>query len=214
MTYHPLAETHDTGTAYFESLGLIGGSTGMVPLISSTTTFPSYTGEYGTPTPAITDSVLKYGSGAGSSYVGYDFSEAMDQCLGIVYCSGHGESKIGFQAAAIDTSGDMTAGYIGGFNDGITRLFEKTGSWDQIGDDQTIGQDESVNAPIWGMAIYVNGATGVIKVFIKSGSAQWIQVLTATDDPVTNSTFLSCLVRTSPSADTRLVTPFYVWGAT
>ena len=34
MTYSPLANTYTTGEAFFEGLGLIGGSTGMAPIFA------------------------------------------------------------------------------------------------------------------------------------------------------------------------------------
>ena len=213
MTYHPFAETHDTGTAYWESLGLIGGSTGMAPLITASTTIPALDDYDGTAV-TITDSVAKSASGAAVSWAGWDFSSSISKGLMVAYI--HGSTSnwtgVGFHVGTLPASGVQNTYQTVFENDAnVTQLGEhSSGSFTAIGADHTIYQADSANSAIWGIALYVDGSSNVQKTFIKSGISQWIQVLPATDSD--HSSFQSCYLRYN-GENARFIAPIMVWGA-
>ena len=213
MTYQPLAETHDTGTAYFESLGLIGGSTGMVPLITASTTIPAFDDYDGTAL-SITDSVAGPGAAYAVSWAGWNLASAKTKLLMTTYGVPSLSDWVGFgcHTSTLPTGlpQDAYNGMLYG-NTGNTNISKYTGgSWAYIAYDQTILQEESKTAPVWGITLYVDGSSNVQKVFVKSGSAQWVQVLSTSDSAHTSfqSAFLF-----HRGSNIRFITPIMVWGA-
>ena len=215
MTYFPLAETYDTGEAYFTSLGLIGGSTGMVPLVVGSTTYPAFDSTGGTAI-TITDSVAAAGAAYTASFAAYDVS---------------GKSKILF--LSYQHTGASTYGVGVGIHDSTTygalatttkdcyqfvtadtgtELYKTTGagpSWTALGADSTIGNETAVDTNVVGMAIYADGTD--VKTFIKWGSAsQWIPLQSVSDNAHTNydQVYLKFWGQYA-----RFITPVMCWGA-
>ena len=209
MTYQPLAETHDTGTAYFESLGLIGGSTGMVPLITASTTIPAFDDYDGTAV-TITDSVAKSGAGAGTTWWGWDLASSITKGLIIAYS--HTESNhtgAGFHTSTLPASG-ASAAYISRLANGGSVLLYGYGGGGNIAEDTTIYPPHDAFSPVMGQALYVDGSSNIQKTWVKSGTSQWFQVLSGTDS--SHTSFQSCFLQ-SNGAHARFITPIMVWGA-
>ena len=223
MTYFPLAETHDTGTAYFESIGLLGGSTGMVPLVTGSTTFPTPDQKTAWPShtpPTITDSVCAWVGGNSDSAIAWDFPSAISKGLAITYvhqCTGYVRMEFSNDAAGTSLPDHYyEAQFWGGGN--ATKILKQNPSltYTTLGTETTIYQEDNVTQPLWGLGLYVDGSgsDSVVKVFLKSGTAQWIEVLSATDSSGATeiSTFNSfCLANYNKNS--RNVTPLMVWGS-
>jgi hypothetical protein len=218
MTYFPLAETHDTGTAYFESIGLIGGSTGMVPLVTGATTFPTPDAVTASP-PTITDSVCKWIAGNSDSGIAWDFPSAISKGLAITYvtqCTGYARMEFSNDAAGTSFPDHYYEAQYHG-NGNATKILKQNPSltYTVLATETTIYQENNVTQPFWGLGLYVDGSgsDSVVKVFVKSGISQWIEVLSATDSSGATeiSTFNSfCLANFNNNS--RNVTPLMVWG--
>ena len=217
MTYHPLAETHDTGTAYWESLGLLGASTGMAPLITNSTTIAAFSGSDGTAV-TITDSVAKAGSAHAESWAGWNLGATYTKLLICAY--GHVSPANGWgvgakvavlPGAAVIKPATYQARFNIYTNHSLGKYTADPGSsFATLGYDDTIYQPQVAYAPVWGIALYVDGSSNVQKTFIKSGTAQWIQVLSVADSD--HSSFQSVYLR-HQGDDARFITPIMVWGA-
>jgi len=220
MTYQPLAETYDTGTAYFESLGLIGGSTGMVPLVVGSSTFPALDDYDGTAL-TITDSVAKSATAGASSWAGWNLSSAITKCLIVAY-EAPGTSQytgVGVGSGTLPTTSLQndyaTMHYPPGSLLNIGKHVTNGGTtWTTIGSEATIFQDDVVTAAVWGIAFYVDADNDIQRTFLKSGTAQWLQVLETADDSSASglTSFQSVFLRHEGS-DCRFITPIMCWGA-
>ena len=230
MTYHPLAETHDTGTAYWESLGLLGGSTGMKVLPCS---MPSaMVAPYGyrdTITPTVTGSVLKGVSThtenkhMGWNLDGGDGSTTYTKALGVAYLCSDGDlmCHMGFSNDAISSGADTD--FLDNHYSAGVRQYGAAGStiWKYDGGVTYVGADTSINSlqtevsPITGIAFYVED--DVQKLYLKKSSeSQWIQILSTTDNTFSGTPFKSYAQMYAAyfaSRTTRIVTPVMVWGA-
>ena len=218
MTYQPLAETYDTGTAYFESLGLIGGSTGMEPLVTASTTFPAFD-DYDGADLTITDSVAKSTSGSATiSWSGYDLSAAKTKLLMTVYCQPSNTDWIGIGChtgtlPATTLQDDYLALLYGNASGVYLARHVSPSGWIVIGTDTTMWQEELPTQPVWGIGLYVdqsNPGSEVQKLFVKSGSGQWLQLLDAAN--ADHSSFQS-IVLYNRGHYCRYITPIMVWGA-
>ena len=172
MTYFPLAETYDTGTAYFESLGLIGGSTGMVPLIVGNTTYPTFDSTAGTAI-TITDSVAAAGATYAVSVAAYDVS-GKSKILFLSY-QHTGASTYGVGVGIHDstTYGALATNCKDCYQfvtfDTVSELYKTTGSgpsWIALGSDTSITNATTAYTNVVGMAIYADGTN--VKTFIIS----------------------------------------------
>ena len=215
MTYHPLAETYDTGTAYFESLGLIGGSTGMAPLIVGDTTYPAFDSTAGTAI-TITDSVAAAGATFAASVAAYDVS-GKSKILFLSY-QHTGASTYGVGVGIHDstTYGALATTCKDVYQfvtyDGGTELYKTTGAsptWTELAADSTIANATTVTTNVVGMAIYADGTD--VKTFGKWGStSQWIQINGVSDSTFTNfdQVYLKFF-----GQNARFITPVMCWGA-
>ena len=212
MTYHPLAETHDTGEAYFTSLGLLGGSTGMAPLLVGNTTFPTPDASWGS-APVITDSVAKFPTGGQDVNSGYNFAASKSAVLAISYWqpSTSGFIDIAFDAGTFDGSDYAQNAYTAYYGAGAISQLGKnvTGNFTQLGEEATFYQAAAETSPVMGMALHV--ADGNVTMFAQSGSAQWFQLLQATSQ--TDHTTFQSFVFGGYRNDSRIICPLYVWGS-
>ena len=218
-----------TGEDYFTSLGLIGGATGMAPIISANKTMPAvdaYTNEL---TIAITDSVLKYTqtvSNANRS-MSWSLGATYDKVLGLCYFQmGTSLDTQVLMVSENDYSGSQVGQYVqdsynflnypyGGWHE--VRLHKRVlTSYHQIAYDSSICANAVPYSHAYGLAMYCEkGNPGVQKCFMKDGStSQWFQVLSTTDGAFTTG-FQSVGIDTGHMVDDvgRVITPFYVWGA-
>jgi len=108
------------------------------------------------------------------------------------------------------------AQFYGGGN--ATKIIKQnpTSTFTTLGTETTIYQENNAYQPLWGLGLYVDGSgsDSIVKVFVKSGTAQWVQVLSATDSSGATeiSTFNSfCLANWNNNS--RNVTPLMVWGS-
>ena len=219
MTYHPLAETHDTGTAYFESLGLIGGSTGMAPLMANSTTIqtPDFTSLPAGNAITITDSVAKCTGSSGSyafRFAAWTFATST-KLLAVGYF--HRDTFLGF-ATGTGVVGTADQGYYG-YTPGGTgfQMKKASGGYSTIGEDLTIQNLQQPYAHAYGMALYVDAASNTQTLFAKFGTeSQWFQVVTTSDDTAALDDVTCMYVGSTgaPSGITsRVISPIMVWGA-
>ena len=229
MTYHPLAETHDTGEAYFTSLGLLGASTGMAPIISATTTIPSVDSYSSNLTIAITDSVLKYTqTSSADKHFTYTLGATKTKLLAISYF----QIGTSLNAQGISFSQDTWSGqqpthayldnayyfidfpYLSNNKVSLLKIVSTTHGW--LANDATICVNDDPFAHAYGLAFYCEDH--VQKAWVKMGStSQWLQVFSLTDESldIAGTPFQSVGVVTGYTSGNvgRMISPFYVWGA-
>jgi len=212
MTYFPLAETHDCGTAYWESLGLL---TGMTPLITNSTTIENFDDSDGTAV-TITDSVALAGTAAAASWTGYNLAASKTKLLAIAYVHPSTSNYIGvgfhtgtLPSSTLEDSYEATFDGTGGHSE--LAKYTTAGGLAALQTEATIYQDDVVTTAVWGIGLYVDqsGGSEVQKVFVKS-SGQWIQILTDTDTD--HSSFQSVYLR-HYGESARFITPVMCWGA-
>jgi len=213
MTYFPYTDVQNT-EAYFTSLGLIGGATGMLPLIQANPDIPAFD-DFDGADLTITNSVAKSTSGSAVvAWSGWDLSASKEKLLMTTYCHPSLSDWIGIGCH----DGTLPTGVLEDSYMGLlygqatwTALAKYTGTaWGVVGSDATIFQDDVATTGIWGIAMYVDGSSNVQKLFVKSGSAQWIQILSTSD--ATHSSFQS-IVLFNRGDDARYISPIMVWGA-
>jgi len=211
MSYAPSTFHAGTGTAYWESLGLLGGSTGMVPLVTARYTIPAFDDSDGTAL-TITDSVAKAAVGAEASWAGWDLSASKTKLLAIAYVHSSTSNYIGvgfnvstLPATTLVDSYEATFDGAGGHSELAKYV---SGGLTAIQTDDTIYQNDVVTSAVWGIALYVED--DIQKVFIKSGTANWLQVLADTDPD--HDSFQSFYLR-HYGESARFITPIMVWGA-
>ena len=222
-----------TGEDYFTSIGLIGGSTGMVPIISANKTMPTPDAYSSNLTVAITDSVLKYTQGASANMqFSYDLGGSYSKLLVLSYF----QTGTTWDAQLIGASTNTYSGsqatqtyaqdfYAGGVYTTQSRIYKRVGTtWGILSSDTSIYPPVrmvdaySKSAPVCGVAMYLEEDSQ--KLFRKFGAtSQWFQVVHTTDD--TSVSFGTVDYQTALvsggyfSPDTsRMISPFYVWGAT
>ena len=215
MTYIPQVQGH-SDLAYFEDLGLIGGSTGMAPIISQNgaDTWGTPDETYGT-AAVISTNVLKWGAASADSWVGYSLGATYDKVLMITYTitsTSHNIYPCLISKNALDNTNSAVSNDFYMTNQtSTTQLHKRTGgSWTQLGaSDATIYTAIIVSTPAFGTALYVEDGTQ--KMFMKFGStSEWFPILSASDGDSTS--FQSVAIWTS-AKNMRCTTPFLVWGA-
>ena len=211
MSYAPSTFHAGTGEDFFRKEGFLVD--GMAPLVPARYTIPAFDDYDGTAV-TITNSVAKAASGAAVSWTGWDFSSSISKGLMVAYVHGCTSdwTGIGFHVGTLPASGVQNT-YQAVFENAnhYTQLGEhSSGSFTGIATDTTIFQDDVAYATVWGIALYVDGSSNVQKLFVKSGTSQWIQVLSATDSG--HSSFQSCYLR-SNGENARWVAPIMVWGS-
>ena len=227
MTYSPAQAGVMTGEDFFTSLGLIGGSTGLAPLISANKTIPAvdaYSSQLAA--PAITDSVLKYTQNSnGNLAVSWNFA-LMDKVLGLCYFHQGTNADIqGLWFSENTYTGTPSGTY---YEDGYNFRNHVFGSADRVelqsrvgataatvGSDLTICVDDDPFSHAYGLALNCKkGNPGVQKCYVKYGStSQWFRWFSATDGNFTTG-FQSFGILTGYYAGNvgRMISPFYVWG--
>tara|TARA_R100000808_G_scaffold6010_1_gene18032 strand:- start:10915 stop:11559 length:645 start_codon:yes stop_codon:yes gene_type:complete len=214
MSFAPSTFHAGTGEDFFRKEGFL---TGMAPIISARYTIPSFDGSDGTAV-TITNSVAKAGSATAESWAGWNLGATYTKLLITAY--GHTCPANGWGVGAkVDVLTDAAvikpATYQTRFNiytgHSLGKYTADPGSvFATIASDSTIYQKQEFQAAVWGIALYLDGTSNVQKTFIKSGTGQWIQVLSAGDTD--HSSFQSVYFR-HQGDDARLITPIRVWGS-
>ena len=212
MTYIPQVQGH-SDLAYFEDLGLIGGSTGMAPIISKNgaDTWGTPDETYGT-AAVISTNVLKWGAASAYSWVGYSLGATYDKVLMMTYTIPSTASNIYtclISEDALDNTNSVASDEHYMTNQtSTTQLHKRTGgSYTTLGTDATIYTASIVSTPAFGTALYVEDGTQ--KMFMRFGS-EWFPVLSASDGDLTS--FQAVAIQ-SGGKNMRCTTPFLVWGA-
>ena len=212
MSYAPSTFNAGTGEDFFRKEGFLVD--GMEPLITGIYAIPAFD-DYDGADLTITNSVAKSTSGSATiAWSGYDLSAAKTKLLMTVYCHPSESDWIGIgcESGTLPAStiqNDYLALHYG--NASGTYLAKHTsGSWGVVGSDATLWQEELVTEPVWGIGLYVDGSTNVQKLFVKSGSGQWLQLLSASD--TAHSSFQS-IVLYNRGHNCRYITPIMVWGS-
>ena len=227
MTFSPAQAGIQDGTDYFTSIGILGGSTGMAPLISANKTMPAVDAYSSNLTVAVTDSVLKYTqAGTDNKGMSWNLGATYSKALAVAYFQFGTSTDIQGLVLSEDapTGSQATQNYLDNYMRILaysygseTRLQKRISTtYTTLASDTTIVTDNAVTSPAYGMAIYAEvGDPGVQKIFYKFGStSQWIQIASGTDGALTTG-FQSVGVDTGYSSGQigRMISPFYVWGA-
>ena len=209
MSYAPSTFHAGTGEDFFRKEGFLVD--GMAPLISARYTIPAFDDYDGTAV-TITNSVAKSASGEAYSWSGWDLAAAKTKLLAIAYV--HPATTdivgIGFHNGTLPTStlqDSYQAFYYG--QQAKTELGKYTaGGYGELETEAAIRQDDAATVPVWGIALYVED--DIQKVFVKSGTANWLQVLADTDED--HDSFQSFFLW-HDGTSARYITPMMVWGS-
>jgi len=208
-----------TGEDYWISLGILGASTGMVPLISSHTTIPAFDDSDGTAV-VITDSVALAGTAAAASWTGYNLAASKTKLLAIAYVHSSTSNYIGLgfhtstlPSSTLENAYEATFDGAGGHSE-LGKYVKTNGSttYTAIETDATIYQNDLAYSAVWGIGLYVDVDNDIQKSFFKGSSGQWVQVLADTDTAHTSATFQSFYLR-HYGESARFIAPIYCWGA-
>tara|TARA_Y100000310_G_scaffold128758_1_gene127946 strand:- start:538 stop:1191 length:654 start_codon:yes stop_codon:yes gene_type:complete len=215
MTYHPLAETYDTGEAYFTSLGLLGASTGMKPILSlptALTTPDAYTSGL---TVAVNDSVVTQTTST-DDWISWNLLDSGSTSYSKLLVIGYGMADYFSVGASENAYTGATAGnYLKDFYQWLSNLgnlYSNNGTTtSNFATDATITMnDNTVTNPIFGLGMYLE--VGVQKTFVKSGSENWAQVLSTTNTDNGQNGYKSIGFYNYAGGKKRVVAPVMAWG--
>ena len=211
MSYAPSTFHAGTGEDFFRKEGFLVD--GMAPLISARYTIPAFD-DYEATNLTITNSVAKAGTGSVNSWSGWNLDAAKTKLLAIAYIhqSTAQWAGIGFHEGTLPT-GALQESYEAifyGYQAKMTISEYTGGSITEIAVGGTIYQDDVTKSAVWGIACYVDGDSNVQKCFIKSGSSQWVEVLSVADSD--HSSFQSFFLWHDES-NARFITPIMCWGS-
>jgi len=232
MTYSPAQAGVMTGEDYFTSLGILGASTGMSPIISANKTIPAVDAYSSQLTVAVTDSVLKYtqttsGSNRQCSWnlgatkskllmVSYfNIGTSLDS-QGLFLSQDTWSGSQGTQAYLDNAYYFINYPYASNNKVGMLKVVSSSHAWLTSGTDATICVNDDAFAHSYGLAFYCEDH--VQKAWVKMGStSQWVQILSLTDESldIAGTPFESVGIHTGYSSGNigRVISPFYVWGA-
>ena len=213
MSYAPSTFNAGTGEDFFRKEGFLVD--GMEPLITGIYAIPAFD-DYDGADLTITNSVAKSTSGSATiAWSGYDLSAAKTKLLMTVYCQPSYTDWIGIGChtgtlPATTLQDDYLALLYGNASGTYLAKHVSPSGWIVIGTDTTMWQEELPTEPVWGIGLYVDGSSNVQKLFVKSGSGQWLQLLSASD--TAHSSFQS-IVLYNRGHNCRYITPIMVWGS-
>ena len=210
MSYAPSTFHAGTGEYFFLKEGFL---TGMSPLITARYTIPAFD-DYEATNLTITNSSAKAGTGTATSWSGWNLDAAKTKLLALAYIapSTTDWAGIGFHEGTLPT-GALDESYQAIFygNQARIAMSEYTGgSITDIDTTSTIYQDDVISSPVWGIALYVDGDSNLQKCFIKSGTAEWAEVLSDTDS---DHTSFQSFFLWHDEASVRFITPIMCWGS-
>tara|TARA_R100000049_G_C1925946_1_gene70408 strand:+ start:412 stop:1059 length:648 start_codon:yes stop_codon:yes gene_type:complete len=215
MTYFPFSQTAETGEAYFTSIGLIGGSTGLAPLITNSSSITAFSDSDGT--ALIINGANAVGGDKQNavnavSWSGYNFGSAITKGLIVaqVMPSASDYIGVGFHTGTLPT-GALEDSYESRFNGAgsASELHKYVGDTASVITSATTYQNDWADQTVFGIGIYVDGDNDVQKFFQKTGG-QWVEVISGAADD--HDSFQSCYLR-STAESCRFICPIYCWGA-
>ena len=206
MSYAP--STFNDGEYFFRKEGFIAND--AVQLYGAVNSWPTASANFGT-AATVTDSVIRGGGGT-YWWHGWDLAGGpYDKVLATLYWHSTVDSISGLYigaTAVLDGSADTVDSYSNQFQSVDKNGLRKgDGNGSSVASQSTIYQHKnSAHSEIWGLGLYVE--ENVQKCFIRSGSSQWIETISATDGDYTS--FYNVAVR-GYSTKKRVITPFNVW---
>jgi len=214
MTYSPAQAGVMTGEDYFTSIGLIGGATGMKPILSMPTVLSAPDGYRDGTTVTITDSVAKQTAGL-DCWLNWNFLDSGSTSYSKVLSIGYG---IGDYFAITVSENAYTGAQAGAYFDDCYqwrsdgKLYSASGgSWVNFSTDATYTPNNNlVTNPIIGIASYLE-TDQVQKTFFRTGSSDWVQVLSTTSSN-TGSNGFKCVGFYDYATGKRVVAPVMAWG--
>jgi len=217
MTYST-TQTLDTGEAYFSSLGIVGGATGMSPILTHPVSAVVPDG-YKSVTSVTADESVVTQTANSDDYMNYNLLDSGDTSYSKVLAIAYGTASNYNYWTMVLSENEYTGAVVGSY---MTDLYQFRGdglfysnngvSWVNFASDQTILEETGATAPIRGMAMYIEGSNNIQKVWVRSGGEeQWIQIISTTDSATGSSGFKSLGFYTY-AAIKRVVCPVMAWG--
>ena len=212
MSYAPSTFQAGTGEDFFRKEGFLVD--GMAPLVTARYTIPAFDDSDGTAL-TITNSSAKAGTGAAASWAGYNLSASKTKLLAIAYVHPSTSNYIGlgFHTSTLPTD-ELQNAYEATFDGagGHSELgkYVTDGTYTSVTTETTIFQNDAVLSAVWGIALYVDGSGNSQRLFLKSGSSNWIPVLANTETD--HSSFQSFYLR-HYGESARFISPIYCWGS-
>ena len=202
-----------TGEDYFTSIGILGSSTGMKPILSMPTVLSAPDGYRDGTTATTTDSVVYQTAGA-DCWLNWNFLDSGSTSYSKVLSIGYGIGR----TFAITVSENAYTGATAGvyFDDCYQwrsdgKLYSESGGWTLIGTDATYKPNtDLVTNPIIGIASYLE-TDQLQKTFFRTGSSDWVQVLSETSSN-TGSNGFKCVGFYDYVTGKRVVAPVMAWG--
>ena len=214
--------------SYFREIGIVGGSTGLSPIIRGGNTIPPLDAYASGTTFDITDNVLKCTAGGGVNFhCSWDLGGSFDKVFALGYFVWG--TVLDVQAIIVSentySGSQATQNYMDDYARNLAysysaemRLQKRIGgTYTNLGTDTTIyPYKDAPTAPAYGLALYAeSGDPGVQKGWIQFGStSEWFELYSATDGALTSG-FQTVGIEMGYNAGNvgRMITPFYVWGA-
>jgi len=212
MSYAPATFHAGTGEDFFRKEGILVD--GMAPLISARYTFPTPDSNSGTAI-TVTNSVGKAGAVQAVSWTAFDLPSAKSKILAVTYMQPSTTGYIGWgihdstTAALVATIKDSYQGiHHPGGNNMHFGSYNASGGFTLLGTDTTFFQENSADQPVMGLGLFADGTD--LKMFVKSGTGQWFQILTASAATLTS--FHQVYFRQN-GLNARFICPMFVWGS-
>jgi hypothetical protein len=212
MSYAP--STFNDCEYFFRQEGFIASD--AVQLYGPSYSWPAASASYGTAV-VLTDSLM-HGGGGAYWWNGWDLTGApYDKVLATLYWHNYQDSISGVYigANALDGLADAKNYYSAGFDSldkcGLRKAGALAGNGSLVAAQATIYPDPSSsfarsNSPAWGLGLYCEA--NIQKVFVRSSTSNWAQVISETDGD--HTTFSSVSVR-GYATGKQILTPFNVW---
>ena len=214
MTYSPAQAGVQTGEDYFTSIGILGSSTGMKPILSMPTVLLAPDGYRDGTTVTTTDSVVSQ-VGTSDDWMNWNFLDSGSTSYSKVLCIGYGiGNSFGITVSENAYTGAQTGVYFLDVyqwrSDG--KLYSNNGtSWVNFATDGTYTTNDNLKTnPIIGLAMYLE-TDQVQKTFMRTGSGSWVQVLSTTDS-ANGSAGYKAVGFYDYNSTKRVVAPLMAWG--
>ena len=237
MTYSPLSSTYTTGEAFFEGLGLIGGSTGMTPIFAMNNSLVAPDASQDDLTLLITNSSIRYTfDNPQEMNLTWNLGGTYEKLFAVGYfnaCDDGGWICFSENTYTGTPSGDPTStdayvtdmyyagsnGPVGiGYGSEIVKRSGAVQTYTHIINDYTAyNKTYLTTSCVYGVAFYCDTTSGneSQKAYFKYGTtSQWFPIVESSDTDLTSG-FQSVGIHVEGvlTAAGRQLAPFYVWGA-
>ena len=207
---------------YFTKLGIIGGASGLSPLLSIPYDIPTADDTYDDGNTTITyqggmvSAISSAGTNTGCHLI-WNFPAAQDKAFILGYISTEaGACSIGITNTT--TAADLIPGYSYNFYGGErSRFYEVTGvTVTSVATNDTITMNAGAWYPVKGIALYADAPGDVQYVWMKNANtSNWERVFNTTDASHTASTWLGMdwrMTGASSAQSIPLVGPIFAFG--